>query len=1035
MNHSPQLARLIACFLHGALCGGTYAQTAAFTYQGRLNDGGSPATGIYDVRFAIYDAASAGTQQGNLLTNAATGITNAVFTVSLDFGAAVFDGSDRWLELSVRTNGASSFTPLIPRQKITAAPYAITASNLTGNLPAAQVTGPIANGQLASSSVTISPGTGLSGGGTVALGGTTTLNNAGVLSVTASAPLSSSGGQNPTLSLSGPVDAATLGGQGASNFWQSGGNNVLNGQFLGSTNNQPLDLHANNQRALRLEPTTGTPNVLGGAGVNATLAGVTGATIAGGGSTAANNRVTDNYGSVGGGNSNLAGDNSGTTGDRPYATVAGGNNNWAAGDSSTVAGGLNNSANGFRAAIGGGEQNAASGSYSVIPGGLRNGAFQSYTFAAGRRAKANNDGTFVWADSTDADFTSASNNTFLIRAGGGVGINTNNPGTNALQVIGTVAATKFVGAGSGLTGISGAAIAPGSITGVQLASGAAVTSLNGITNAVTLVAGANISLATNGSQLTIASSGGGNFWSLGGNAGTAAGTHFLGTTDNQALELKVNGGRALRLEPNITSGAPNIIGGAVANNIQAGAVGVTISGGGATNYVHLPTFGGYVNLGATVAASDFATIGGGADHFISSNSPFATIAGGLLNFVDTNSESAVIGGGLFNTVKSNAPYATVAGGIGNIAGGPGAFVGGGGYDGLNFPVGTGNYALAVASSVVGGLHNQILTGSDYSFVGGGANNQVGLEGFFSASAFGATICGGQLNTNYGTFGAIPGGMQNLVAGSYSLAAGRRAKANHTGTFVWADSQNTDFGSTAVNQFLVRASGGVGINNSSPATALDVTGEIRSSVGLSVPGNLPGSGTVISRPGFGRTRLISSSWSASTGDYVDIEVPGNDSAGNMVRITSRGNLGIGTTAPDATLSVNGTADKPGGGSWSTFSDGRLKDVGGEFHHGLEALAKVQPVHYRYKAGNPLNLPSQPEFVGVVAQQVRQAIPEAVDQTRDGYLTVNNDPIIWTMVNAIKELNKKVEGKNIENAELKTRLEKLEQLINSKLGGAK
>ena len=149
----------------------------------------------------------------------------------------------------------------------------------------------------------------------------------------------------------------------------------------------------------------------------------------------------------------------------------------------------------------------------------------------------------------------------------------------------------------------------------------------------------------------------------------------------------------------------------------------------------------------------------------------------------------------------------------------------------------------------------------------------------------------------------------------------------------------------------------------------------------------------------------------------------------------GNLGIGTTSPDALLSVNGTADKPGGGSWTTFSDGRLKDVGAKFTHGLEDLANIQPVHYHYKSDNPLNLPSGPEYVGVVAQQVQQAVPEAVQQSQTGYLTVNNDPIIWTMVNAIKELNQKVEAKDAENAELKARLDKLEQLLNSKAGEAK
>ena len=64
------------------------------------------------------------------------------------------------------------------------------------------------------------------------------------------------------------------------------------------------------------------------------------------------------------------------------------------------------------------------------------------------------------------------------------------------------------------------------------------------------------------------------FWKLGGNAGTTPGTNFLGTTDNKALELKVNGQRTLRLEPN--SFSPNLIGGSSANAVLAGAAGATI---------------------------------------------------------------------------------------------------------------------------------------------------------------------------------------------------------------------------------------------------------------------------------------------------------------------------------------------------------------------------------------------------------------------------------------------------------------------------
>ena len=83
----------------------TFAQGTAFTNQGRLADSGNPANGTYDLRFAIYNAASAGNPVGNVITSAGTSVSDGLFTVTLDFGAAVFDGNARWLEIGARTNG------------------------------------------------------------------------------------------------------------------------------------------------------------------------------------------------------------------------------------------------------------------------------------------------------------------------------------------------------------------------------------------------------------------------------------------------------------------------------------------------------------------------------------------------------------------------------------------------------------------------------------------------------------------------------------------------------------------------------------------------------------------------------------------------------------------------------------------------------------------------------------------------------------------------------------------------------------------
>ena len=120
----------------------------------------------------------------------------------------------------------------------------------------------------------------------------------------------------------------------------------------------------------------------------------------------------------------------------------------------------------------------------------------------------------------------------------------------------------------------------------------------------------------------------------------------------------------------------------------------------------------------------------------------------------------------------------------------------------------------------------------------------------------------------------------------------------------------------------------------------------------------------------------------------------------------GNVGIATTAPTATLSVNGTANKPGGGSWDIFSDERLKDIKGRYTAGLNAVMRLQPLRYTYKPNNPLGFKADREYVGFGAQSLQKVVPEAVSRNANGFLQVNNDAILWTMLNAIKEQQKQI-----------------------------
>jgi len=132
----------------------------------------------------------------------------------------------------------------------------------------------------------------------------------------------------------------------------------------------------------------------------------------------------------------------------------------------------------------------------------------------------------------------------------------------------------------------------------------------------------------------------------------------------------------------------------------------------------------------------------------------------------------------------------------------------------------------------------------------------------------------------------------------------------------------------------------------------------------------------------------------------------------------GNVGIGTNAPTQLLSVNGTAGKPGGGTWDVFSDERLKNIKGRYNTGLKALMQLQPLRYEYKADNPLGIKSEGEYVGFGAQALQKVIPEAVVRDSSGYLMVKSDPILWTMLNAIKEQQKEI-------ADLKAQVERLQK----------
>ena len=141
----------------------------------------------------------------------------------------------------------------------------------------------------------------------------------------------------------------------------------------------------------------------------------------------------------------------------------------------------------------------------------------------------------------------------------------------------------------------------------------------------------------------------------------------------------------------------------------------------------------------------------------------------------------------------------------------------------------------------------------------------------------------------------------------------------------------------------------------------------------------------------------------------------------MRITNSGRVGIGENAPGGQFELSlDQGRKPSTTTWTTTSDGRLKDITGTYDKGLEEVLQLNPVRYHYKDVRERTFEDEvknTESIGFVAQEVQTIFPETVGTDDDGYLNFNMHAILVAYVNAIKELN-------AENQALKERIEKLE-----------
>ena len=521
-----------------------------------------------------------------------------------------------------------------------------------------------------------------------------------------------------------------------------------------------------------------------------------------------------------------------------------------------------------------------------------------------------------------------------------------------------------------------------------------------------------------------------------------------------------------------TNTAYSVIGAGYQNVIQPSAYYAAIGGGGYNTIqpsTYYATIAGGRN-GTIQSNLQYATIGGGYYNSIRAYASYSTIAGGNNNTIHTNTQNATIGGGYLNTIQTNAGYATIGGGYGNEIRGRGASISGGEsnlaetntYD-VNIGGGYGNKIQAgTAYAAIGGGYqnliepqvdnagigsgwaNRIAYGAQNCAIAGGHQNIIqtnaanctisgGYQNTIQSNASSSAVVGGYLNTiqPLAQYATVCGGYLNTAGARYSLAAGQQAQAVHNGSFVWADySAYAPFTSTSSNQFLIRATGGVGIGTTAPDNPLTVVSVGGTSGGVGANPEVVGR---FRQSGAGTTAI---SIDANSGQDAALYLAENGSAAWDIRHSPgvAHELDIlyrGPGGPLAAFQLRTNGYLRIAGYLTQGSDRNLKQdfVPVDSREILQHLVSLPITSWTYRSeGVP--------HMGPMAQDFYAAFGLGGDDKH--IATIDADGVALA---AIQGLNQKLDDlqtaldrRDAENAELKARLEKLENLLIGKTESA-
>jgi hypothetical protein len=445
----------------------------------------------------------------------------------------------------------------------------------------------------------------------------------------------------------------------------------------------------------------------------------------------------------------------------------------------------------------------------------------------------------------------------------------------------------------------------------------------------------------------------------------------------------------------------------------------TGSGTGGQHNAHV---GYYTGPGSTGSSNSFLGSYAGLDNTTGSRNIFVGYFAGTRN--TTGNENSFLGyiAGLHNSTGNYNSFLGSQAGVSNKTGTYNSFVG-----------------------YKAGYYNS--TGNANSFFGtqAGVNNTTGNENSFVGTNAGYTNSTGYYNSFLGTYAGYSntGGYRNSFVG---YKAGNGNQTGNENAFFGSESGrgNTTGGANT----YIGTNAGVGANGSSN-TMLGKGAGYRTNSGSNNTfvgrdaggGNTTGSGnTFVGYLSSMPSTLTNLSNASAIGFRASVSTSNALVLGSINGVNGASadtKVGIRTTAPAYNLHVNGTAAKPGGGSWTVASDKKLKKDVIDFKDGLSVLEKIKPVSFRYngKAG----LPTDEQYIGVLAQDMQKIAPYTVGQftyqdstgKTEQYLDYDPNAITYVIINAVKEVDEKyalqLQEKDAQIATLEARLAKLEQLV--------